>query len=65
MTNWGYQYYKGNAEEQGRVLPTMLRTLLPEANANGHPAFSQEEMNTLFNVPGSKQSNANTKKDSK
>ncbi|KAG2221466.1 hypothetical protein INT45_005007, partial [Circinella minor] len=50
MTNWGFEYAMD--KEMGRVLPRMLNELLPQSNANGHPAFSEQEMGTLFLVPG-------------
>ncbi|KAI8145990.1 heme peroxidase [Fennellomyces sp. T-0311] len=49
LTNWGFEYSLG--KKLGRVLPRMLKTLLPQANANGLPAFSDEEIDTLFTVP--------------
>ncbi|KAI9264381.1 heme peroxidase [Phascolomyces articulosus] len=50
MTNWGYEYSMG--KEMGRILPRMITTLLPHSNANGHPAFSEQELATFFLVPG-------------
>lgn len=50
ITNWGFEY--SMAKESGRILPRMLNGLLPHSNANGHPAFSEQEMATLFLAPG-------------
>ena len=50
LTNWGYQYTKGNPKLQNRVLPGMLATLFPEA-VNTPVAFSQEDLRTLFHIP--------------
>ncbi|KAI8329899.1 heme peroxidase [Blakeslea trispora] len=47
LTNWGYEYIKGDPNGQDRVFPTLLSTLFPEA-AN---PFSQAELSNLFYVP--------------
>ncbi|ORY95555.1 heme peroxidase [Syncephalastrum racemosum] len=52
LTNWGYEYQSGDPNRYGRILPTMLTNLLKHANANNQPAFSDEEVANLFNVPG-------------
>ncbi|CAO3606971.1 unnamed protein product [Cunninghamella blakesleeana] len=51
LTNWGYEYSQGEADQHGRILPKMLRTLLPKANPDGQPAFTQEELSNLFAIP--------------
>ncbi|KAF7721850.1 hypothetical protein EC973_004058 [Apophysomyces ossiformis] len=52
LTNWGYNYIQGDPKSSGRVLPQMLRELLPKANSNNTAAFSDEELTNFFNIPG-------------
>ncbi|ORX48039.1 heme peroxidase [Hesseltinella vesiculosa] len=51
LTNWGYQYSQGEASQHGRILPRMIQTLLPNANPDGSPAFTNDELKNLFVVP--------------
>jgi hypothetical protein len=52
ITNWGFEYFQGDKEDHYRVLPKMIRNLLPNADAaSGAPAFTSEEFDYLFNVP--------------
>ncbi|KAI8063880.1 heme peroxidase [Gongronella butleri] len=51
LTNWGYQYSQGEKDQHGRILPLMIRTLLPNANPDGSPAFTNTELQNLFVVP--------------
>ncbi|KAF7728139.1 hypothetical protein EC973_006654 [Apophysomyces ossiformis] len=46
LTNWGYEYQLGDPNNAGRVLPAMLRELLPGAFAD-NPAID------IFRVPSS------------
>ncbi|KAI9479553.1 heme peroxidase [Zychaea mexicana] len=50
LTNWGYEY--SMSKKKGRIFPRMINQLLPHANANGQPAFSEEEMASFFSAPG-------------
>ncbi|CAO3650158.1 unnamed protein product [Cunninghamella echinulata] len=56
MTNWGYEYSQGEKNESGRILPKMIRTLIPNSNPDGQPAFTQEELTNLFTAPNTSSS---------
>ncbi|KAI8066365.1 heme peroxidase [Gongronella butleri] len=51
LTNWGYEYSQGEENRHGRILPLMIRTLLPHANPD--TAFTDAELKNLFVVPSS------------
>ncbi|KAI8089624.1 heme peroxidase [Halteromyces radiatus] len=53
LTNWGYDFSKGDADQHGRVFPKLIKLHLAKANADGSPPFTAEELSNLFTVPGS------------
>ncbi|KAG0169187.1 hypothetical protein DFQ30_003883 [Apophysomyces sp. BC1015] len=50
LTNWGMEYSNGDPENHGRVLPTMLKLLLPKGKG-----FSKEEISDIFRLSGKDQ----------
>lgn len=48
LTNWGFEYIRGEPDQNNRVFPRMLRELLPDSAGTG---FTDPELKTLFNVP--------------
>ncbi|KAK4515472.1 alpha-tubulin [Mucor velutinosus] len=51
LTNWGYQYTRGDPKSNNRIFPTLLSNLFPEVRPESDEAFTAEQLKTLFNVP--------------
>lgn len=59
LTNWGYQYTRGDPNSNNRIFPSLLTNLFPEVHPESG-GFTAEDLKTLFNTP--KKSNVTTKK---
>jgi hypothetical protein len=53
LTNWGYQYIKGDPTLNNRVFPSLLTNLFPEVHPESG-GFTADELRTLFNTPAKK-----------
>lgn len=51
LTNWGYQYTRGDPKSNNRIFPTLLSNLFPGVHPDSDEAFTAEQLKTLFNVP--------------
>ncbi|CAO3586362.1 unnamed protein product [Absidia cylindrospora] len=51
LTNWGYEFTKGEASQHGRIFPKMINLHLAHANPSGEPAFTEDELTNLFLIP--------------
>jgi hypothetical protein len=58
LTNWGFQYIRGEPDQNNRVFPRMLRELFPDSAGTG---FTDHELKTLFNVPDTSNVKSNKK----
>lgn len=59
LTNWGYQYTRGDPNSNNRIFPSLLTNLFPEVHPESG-GFTADDLKTLFNTP--KKSNITTKK---
>jgi hypothetical protein len=53
LTNWGYQYTKGDPKSNNRIFPSLLTSLFPEVHPQSG-GFTVDELKTLFNTPAKK-----------
>lgn len=51
LTNWGYQYTRGDPKSNNRIFPSLLSNLFPEVSPDSADAFTADELKTLFNTP--------------